>query len=193
MPALAACFGRCLHPAVVLAAALGTAPIELARAAEDARPPASSAGDFKGVKPKAFTDADHKFVVEASAVSTTAIAMGRVAAKHGGLSQVRVHGASLVKDHTRALAELRRVAAIRGIKVAEEPPAEQMRALDALRGMPASKFDAYYAKTQGADYATAIALYRRQAERGADAELKQFAAATLPLLEAHKKKADAMR
>jgi putative membrane protein len=129
--------------------------------------------------------ADSKFVMNAAMGGMAEVEMGRLAAQKGASDEVRQFGQRMVEDHSKANEQLTRVASPKGMT----PPAAldakhqaEMRKLSALSG---DKFDKEYVKMMVGDHKKDVAEFQKEAGRGTDADIKAFAAATLPTLQQH--------
>jgi putative membrane protein len=129
--------------------------------------------------------ADHKFAMEAAMGGMMEVELGKVAASKGASDEVRQFGQRMVDDHSKANEELMRVASSKGMTLPSAPDPKhqaEMRKLSALSG---EKFDKEYVKMMLKDHKKDVAAFEKEAKGGMDAELKAFAASTLPTLREH--------
>ena len=129
--------------------------------------------------------ADHKFAMAAAMGGMMEVEMGRVAAQKGASDEVRQFGQRMVDDHSKANSELTQLASSKGMTLpsaADPKHAAEMRKLSALSG---ERFDREYVKMMVKDHRKDVGEFRKEAERGADPDLKSFAARTLPTLREH--------
>ena len=92
--------------------------------------------------------------------------------------------ARMIADHEKAGTDLK--AAAGDIPVPAEPSAEHADMIGLLEDAEGTEFDNLYKTMQVRAHAEAVALFQGFAEGGDDADLKAFAAATLPVLEEHR-------
>jgi putative membrane protein len=129
--------------------------------------------------------ADHKFAMAAAMGGMMEVEMGRLAAQKGASDEVRQFGQRMVDDHTKANEELMQLASSKGMTLptASDPKHQaEMRKLSALSG---ERFDREYVKMMVKDHKKDVGEFQKEAARGADPELKAFAARTLPTLQEH--------
>lgn len=128
--------------------------------------------------------ADHKFAMEAAMGGMAEVEMGRLAAQKGASDEVRQFGQRMVDDHSKANEELMRVASSKGMT----PPtldAKHRAAMQKLSALSGEKFDKEYVKMMVGDHKKDVSEFQKEANRGADPDLKAFAASTLPMLQEH--------
>jgi putative membrane protein len=93
----------------------------------------------------------------------------------------------MVKDHQKTTDELK--ALIQSGKVKEQPPAalddEHKRKLDNLAKLSGKEFDTAYDRAQKEAHEEAVRLFEAYSRSGDNADLKQWAAKTLPHLKEH--------
>jgi putative membrane protein len=124
------------------------------------------------------------FVDQQAASDMFEIESGRLAQQSGKSQEVKDFGAMLVKDHTKSTADLKAAAGQeQGVTVAPKLTAKQQSDLDALKGA-GENFDRTFKTQQIAAHTQALALLQKQAQSGTGA-LKDFAAKTAPVVEAH--------
>jgi putative membrane protein len=136
---------------------------------------------------KGASSADAAFVRQAAEGGMTEVAKGRIAAQKGSHEDVKRFGQRMVDDHTKANDELKSIAGGKNITLPGETPKPPMQAAIAkLEKLDGAAFDRAYVDDQIRDHDKTIALFEREAKSGKDAELKAFAAKTLPTLKEHR-------
>lgn len=130
-----------------------------------------------------------EFVAKASESGMAEVELGKLAAKKGASDAVRQYGQKMVTDHTKANAELAKLAAPKGLKPAKAMNAMHAKALKDLSAKAGADFDAAYAQQMVIDHDQAVALFTA-ASALPDRDLAGFAARTLPVLQAHNDAAD---
>jgi putative membrane protein len=98
----------------------------------------------------------------------------------------------MVDDHSRANSELMQLASGKGITLPTTLDAKHQSLIAKMSALSGAEFDRAYAKEMVKDHNKDVALFQRQASRGADADLKTFAQKTLPTLQEHLSMARAM-
>lgn len=128
---------------------------------------------------------DSHFFRDAVAANISEVNGGELAQSKSNSSALQKLAAMMVKDHTAALATLRALATGKDIEVPTTSSAGQTAKLAALRGLGPEVFDKSYVEWQIGAHKDAIALFKQETTSGDDLEARQFAAATLPTLQAH--------
>ena len=129
--------------------------------------------------------ADHKFVMFAAMGGMAEVEMGRLAAQKGASEDVRQFGQRMVDDHTKANEELMRVVSSKGMTPPPTLDAKHQSAMRKMSSLSGEKFDREYARMMVADHKKTVGEFQKEAGRGADPDLKAFAAAQLPALQEH--------
>jgi putative membrane protein len=135
---------------------------------------------------------DQDFVTKAAQGGLTEVELGRIAEEHASAADVKQFGQHMVDDHGKANAELAAIASKAGATVPAEKSAAQQKTVDDLQKKQGAEFDAAYANAMVKDHVEDIALFKKEAASGKNADIKAFAAKTLPTLESHLKMAQAL-
>ena len=135
---------------------------------------------------------DSLFVMKAAAGGMLEVQSGTTAQQNGVNDRVKNFGTMLVNDHTKANTELMAIASGRGITPPADLPADMKKHLADMTKMKGKSFDSHFITMMNTDHKKDIALFEKQANSGADAELKAFAAKTLPVLKMHLDTAQAL-
>jgi putative membrane protein len=145
----------------------------------------NSNGDSHAGHDTAGASADMRFATEAAMGGMEEVEMGRLAAEKGASDEVRQFGRRMVDDHSKANQELMQLASSKGWTLpAALGPKHQadVRKMSALSG---EAFDKAYVKMMVKDHKKDVGEFQKESARGADPELKAFAASTLPTLQGH--------
>lgn len=124
------------------------------------------------------------FVNAAAASDMFEIQAGKLAKEKGASQAVKEFGAMMEREHTKSRADLKAAAGEAGVTPAPQMTAKQQSDLAALQGAT-EQFDSLFKTQQLAAHTEALALLRAQADGGAAAPLKAFAAKTAPVVEKH--------
>jgi putative membrane protein len=133
---------------------------------------------------------DADFFKHAAEAGIAEIEAGKLAQDKGSSTAVKDFGAMMVKDHTAAADKLKSVAAAENVDLPMTSSVKDMATKAKLEVLSGDTFDKSYIKGQVSAHRQAVALFRKEAASGQDAQAKAFAAATLPTLKAHLKKID---
>jgi putative membrane protein len=129
--------------------------------------------------------ADRKFVMEAAMGGMAEVELGRLAAERGSSDAVKQFGQRMVDDHSRANSELMQLASGKGITLPTTLDAKHQALVTRMSRLSGAAFDRAYAREMVKDHQKTVALFQREATRGADTDLKAFAQTTLPTLQEH--------
>ena len=134
-------------------------------------------------------DPDAAFYKKATEGGLFEVDTGNQAAKTSNNQQVKDFGSMLVTDHTAANDKLKGIAASKNISLPTTASAGQMAQKAKLDVLTGDTYDKSFIKTQIKAHEQTIALFKKEATTGHDADAKAFAAATLPKLRKHLKEA----
>jgi putative membrane protein len=136
---------------------------------------------------------DSMFVMEAAAGGMMEVEAGNVAQQNAMSQRVKDFGAMMVRDHSKANDELKSFASSRGLTVPSALPADMQKHLDAMKKMTGKAFDQHYVSMMVQDHNEDIGKFKKESTSGTDADLKNWAAKTLPTLQVHKDSIDAIK
>ncbi len=109
-------------------------------------------------------------------------------------AEVKALAAMMVADHTKTTNELKAwVGQNTGFTLPTTPAADVQASIDNIKNADTAGFDDKYLDTLIDAHEDAIEAVGQYAANGADASLKQWAATTLPKLQDHKQRAEALR
>ncbi|MGZ5287674.1 MAG: DUF4142 domain-containing protein [Flavisolibacter sp.] len=161
-----------------------------------------------GPKPDSITDAsngtetmsntplskdDSTFIMEAAIGGLMEVEAGNIARQNAAHGRVKDFGAMMVADHSKANDELKNFAAGRGMNLPSALPADLQKHMDAMKKMTGRAFDNHYMDMMDDDHEKTIDKFEKQANSGGDAQLKSWAAATLPVLKKHMDSVNAIK
>jgi putative membrane protein len=129
---------------------------------------------------------DRNFARTAAAAGLSEVQEGQLAATKGD-AKVKDIGNQMVIDHTKVNSQLTSLASSKGLTLPTQLTNDQAAELSHLQGLSGASFDTAYLKDQRLAHEKAIKLFETEASSGTDADLKSFAAATLPILKTHLK------
>jgi putative membrane protein len=128
---------------------------------------------------------DAKFVEKAAMGGMFEVEAGKAAARNGQSDAIRRFGQRMVADHGKPNAEQLRIAQAKSLTTPQKLDAKHAKMLDKLTKAQPAEFDKIYADEMIKAHKEDVKLYQTEAEKGQDAELKAFAAKTLPVLQDH--------
>jgi putative membrane protein len=127
---------------------------------------------------------DHEFVENALQAGLFEVEESQLALQRSQNTQIKGFAQQMIDDHTKAAQELSSLAESKGEKAVDKPSMGERAKIDMLK-MHKEAFDKNYAESQVNAHQDAVKLFRKEATEGKDADLKAFAAKTLPTLEHH--------
>ena len=167
---------------VVVTSLVGFAAFPLA--AQDAPP--AKAQSTATPKAGSLSAADSKFIHEAAAGGMAEVELGRLAADKASSPDVKQFGQRMVDDHGKANDELKSLASQKGVTLPSSPDAAQKSTQARLSKLSGDAFDRAYMQDMVKDHDKDVAAFKRASTTAADADLKAWAAKTLPTLEEHR-------
>ncbi len=135
---------------------------------------------------KVVTGGDLAFINDAVPGGMAEVELGRLAVKQAASKDVKQFAERMIADHTKAGDELKQLA---GRKKVPSPPSEllpkQKETLAKLTKLQGAAFDSAYVQEMVADHEKDVAAFDNAAKTGTDADVKAYAAKTLPTLKEH--------
>lgn len=135
---------------------------------------------------------DASFYKKAAEGGLAEVELGKLAQDKSPTQSVKEFGSMMIKDHSAANEKLKAIAEAKSIKLPTSPSVGQMATKTKLEVLSGKTFDKSYIKGMVADHKEDIKEFQKEASEGQDADVKAFAAATLPTLKAHLKKIEAI-
>jgi len=133
---------------------------------------------------------DTMFMRHAAAANLAEIQAGRIALDKASSAQVKQLAQRIIDDHTKANDELTSIAQRKQVTLPSAPMPMQKQEADHLKTLSGASFDRAYAQAMVKDHRKAIKMFGMESQNGTDADLKQFASATLPALKEHMQMAE---
>jgi len=180
-----------------LACALATTPAVLAQTStpstskptQGTKPSTSKPSTSAQTGKSAVAAADLTFAKQAAMDGMAEVDLGKLAADKASNSDVKQFAQRMVDDHGKANDELKSWASSNNVTLPTEVNAQQKAMHDKLAKMSGDAFDRAYASHMVADHAKAVASFQHASKTAANADLKAWAAKTLPTLQEHHKMA----
>lgn len=131
------------------------------------------------------SSADKEFMMKAAQGGMMEVQLGQMAASKAQRADVKAFGQKMVEDHSNANTELKSLAAKKSVTLPTEVSAKQKEDMDKLSKLSGAEFDKEYVMMMVADHEKDVADFEKQSTGAEDADLKAFAAKTLPTLKSH--------
>lgn len=128
---------------------------------------------------------DSDFAVKAADGGMMEVMMGELAQKNSTMQELKDYGKMLVTDHSKANEELKALAAQKNINLPGAMSEDHQKKYNDIAQKTGADFDKDFIDMMINDHKHDIDLFQKEADRGNDADLKAFAAKTLPTLQQH--------
>ncbi len=128
---------------------------------------------------------DSSFVTKAAVGGLAEVKLGQLAILKASNGDVKSFGQQMADDHGKANVELKDLAAKKGFTLPTDVDAKHQATYDRLSKLSGAEFDRAYMQEMVADHNEDVSEFRREANSGSDADVKAWAAKTLPTLEHH--------
>lgn len=125
------------------------------------------------------------FLEDAAMGGMAEVEMGKVASTKATNPEVKKFAQMMVQDHTNANTELKALAAKKNVTLPTEVDSSTKSMLDEMKGKTGADFDKEYVDEMVADHEKDVAAFEKQSTSATDADVKAFAAKTLPTLKKH--------
>ena len=140
-----------------------------------------------------MSDADKEFVIKAAQGGMAEVAMGRLAAEKASHADVKAFGQRMVTDHGKANDELASLATVKGLALATEVQGKHKDAASHLTALSGKEFDKMYVMHMIEDHEADVKAFETASQTAQDADLKAWAAKTLPTLQDHTRQVKALQ
>jgi putative membrane protein len=129
--------------------------------------------------------ADQKFIKDAAAGGMMEVELGKIAADKGTNDKVKAFGKRMQEDHGKANDELKKLAADKGVEIPTALEGKHKKTVDRLSKLSGEDFDRQYMRAMVDDHKEDLEKFQREADKGADPAIKQFASKHVPVLKKH--------
>lgn len=128
---------------------------------------------------------DRNFAEHAMAGGMMEVQLGKLADQRAAHDGVKRFGQRMVTDHSKANQQLSEIGAQLGLAPPSELPREQSRTVEKLAGLSGAEFDRAYMAAMIDDHKKDIGEFRKQADKGENPRLREFAQDNVAILEQH--------
>lgn len=135
---------------------------------------------------------DKDFLMEAASGGMMEVELGKIAATNAQSAKVKEFGKMMVTDHSKANTELKSVATKKNITLTADLMDDHKKHVDMLRSKKGAEFDKAYMDMMVDDHKKDVDEFEDEANKGTDADIKAFAAKTLPVLKKHMQAAESI-
>lgn len=141
----------------------------------------------------AVKEDDSEFVVKAGSGGMMEVQAGQLAQQKAVNPRVKAFGDMLVADHTKAGEELKAVASSKNLAVPGSLGEDHQSHINDLQKKAGAEFDKDFMSMMVDDHKKDISAFEDAANNAKDADIKAFAAKTLPTLRTHLDSAQAIK
>lgn len=128
---------------------------------------------------------DSMFMTHAAADGMAEIQMGQMALQKSSDPKVKELAQRIVDDHTAANAKLQTLAQQKQVTLPAAPMKDAQDKAATINSMDGTKFDQAWAAAMVEDHRKAVKLFSNESSHTQDADVRNFAQATLPTLKSH--------
>src|SRR3954469_9986390 len=147
-------------------------------------PPAAVAAVALAPSASASVD-DHLFAVNATRANLAEVAAARLALNKSDTAAVRTYARKMIADHTAAQKKLAGIAKTTNTTLPKQPTKLQRAEAARLSRLSGDAFDSAYLRRQVSDHRKALSTMLLELDTGTVAALRDFAAATAPVVRMH--------
>ena len=133
-----------------------------------------------------------EFLVEAASGGLMEVQLGEMAAQKASSADVKAFGQMMVNDHTKANNELKGLAASKNITIPSVPGEDHQKHINEISEKTGAEFDKAYMSLMTDDHQEDVNNFEKAANNVNDADIKAFAAKTVPTLRQHLQQAQSI-
>lgn len=141
--------------------------------------PSSDKGDA------VVTGGDLVFMNTAAPGGMAEVELGRLALKQAAGSEVKEFAQKMITDHSKAGRKLEALATKKNVTLPSTLTPQQKQTMEKLTKLSGPDFNRAYVSAMVMAHEKDVAAFQNVAKNGTDADVKAFAAGTLPTLEKH--------
>jgi putative membrane protein len=128
---------------------------------------------------------DSSFIKDAAQGGMMEVELGKVAQDKAANEKVKAFGKRMEQDHSKANDELKKLAGDKGVQLSTSLDSKHKSKVDKLTKLSGADFDKRYMSDMVNDHKEDVKKFQKEADKGKDTDVKQFASKTLPTLKEH--------
>jgi putative membrane protein len=128
---------------------------------------------------------DATFVATAGSSGLHEVELAKLAMAQAKNEAVKKFAETLHTDHMKANEELKKAATDAGLKVPDKMNPEHQKVVDTFKDYKGDNFDSDFMRHMISGHEKSAELFKRASKEAKDQKLKDFAAKTLPVIQAH--------
>lgn len=125
------------------------------------------------------------FWTKAAQSGLAEVELSQLAQSNAQSADVKQFAQMMIADHTKANNELKSLAAGKNVTLPTSIDTKHQALRDQLSSMKGAEFDKAYVDAMVQDHQEAVSLFQTQSQSAQDADVKAWAAKTLPTLQTH--------
>ncbi len=133
---------------------------------------------------------DKEFLKMAAVSNMTEAHLGEMAEGKAAKTGIKDYGQMLVKDHTKDYQELTVLDSKLGLTIPKGINVRRDKAVEKLADLKGKRFDGQFLREEVQDHERTLAVFKREAQRGQDPDVKAYANQALPAMEEHLREAE---
>jgi putative membrane protein len=145
--------------------------------------PGGAAGTTYSSTP--LTGQDTTFAKEAASGGMMEVELGNLAQQNASSDRVKSFGQMMVRDHSAANDELKRLAMAKNMMLPDSMMKKHRDHVESMRKMTGKSFDNHYMQMMVKDHQEDVQKFEKASTGATDADLKGWAGKTLPTLRMH--------
>ncbi len=134
---------------------------------------------------KMMKSADATFAMKAAQGGMAEVKLGQLAVQKAGNPEVKSFGQKMIDDHSKANDELKSAAAKDNMTLPTTLGAKDQALYNKLSSLSGADFDKAYMKAMVKDHEEDIKEFQKEASKGTNPGIRNFASTTLPTLQEH--------
>ncbi len=139
------------------------------------------------------TEETMEFMVTAASGGLMEVELGKLALQNASSAKVKEFGQGMITDHSKANEELKALAMQKNIAIPSTPGEKHQGHINDLKDKKGADFDKAYMKLMVEDHEEDVEKFEKEAQNGAEPDVKAFAAKTLPVLKHHHEMAKSIK
>ena len=133
-----------------------------------------------------LSSSDKRFLLQAAQGGTAEVQLGQLATQKASSDTVKQYAQRMVDEHSQANNQLAALAAQKGVTLPTDIGSKNQAVYDQLSKLSGTAFDRAYLKAAGVKaHSQQADLFKKEAQKGQDPDLKALATQLLPTIEDH--------
>jgi putative membrane protein len=135
--------------------------------------------------PSSVSKVDSEFMITAANAGMTEVTLGNIAVTNASSDKVKEFGQMMIKDHTTAGDQLKKIAMARNILLPDSLSKESKKHVADMEKKKGKEFDKAYISMMIEGHQKVLKEFEDIQSKGSDSELKAFVTQTIPVIKGH--------